>query len=106
MTFKRFGISRKTNVANAIDSDKVKKSEDEKAASITKHKANVNAQPPVASRPSSDPVADDLVRRVIQAIDGWIIDNGLEKLPRQIAFQQALSILNALDRTYSGKDRK
>jgi hypothetical protein len=52
---------------------------------------------------SADPVADDLMRRVISAIDDWIIANGLDALPRHIAFQQALSILNALDRVYADR---
>jgi hypothetical protein len=46
----------------------------------------------------SDPIAADLIRRVLAAIDGWKRDNNLSALPPRIAFEQALSILNALDR--------
>ena len=53
-----------------------------------------------------DPLADDLVRRVLQAIEGWVVDNHLESLPRHIAFQQALSVLNALDRSAFPRDRE
>jgi len=45
-------------------------------------------------------VTDDLVRRVLTAIDEWARINGLNALPRRIIFQQALSILNAVDRNF------
>lgn len=48
----------------------------------------------------SDPISADLIRRVLAAIDGWKRDNNLNSLPPRIAFEQALSILNALDRNF------
>jgi hypothetical protein len=66
----------------------------------------VNVRNAAPRQQSSDPVADDLMRRVVKAIDDWIIDNGLTALPRNIAFQQALSILNALDRVYADRHTK
>lgn len=59
----------------------------------------VQTNRPQAATAASDPLADDLMRRVFRAIDSWIADNHLDTLPRHLAFQQALSILNALDRT-------
>ena len=64
---------------------------------------------PEATRPgapSGDPMANDLIRRVMAAIDGWIRANGLTALPPHIAFEQALSILNAMDRSFPAGDRE
>lgn len=52
-----------------------------------------------------DPLADDLIRRVLRAIDEWMVHNDVNGLPPHIAFQQALSILNALDRSAFPQDR-
>lgn len=106
MTSKRFRIGRKADAANTADSGESSKSKGEKVSAVTKRQPPVHMQPPAGNRPSSDPVADDLMRRVIQAIDSWIIDNHLDRLPRHIVFQQVLSILNSLSRTYSGTDAK
>lgn len=51
-----------------------------------------------------DAAADDLVRRVMAAIDEWARANGLSALPRHIFFQQALSVLNAIDRNFPSED--
>jgi hypothetical protein len=51
-----------------------------------------------------DAVANDLVRRVIQAMDGWVKANGLDAVPRHIIFEQVLSILNAMDRNLPARD--
>ena len=67
------------------------------------------AGPAEVTRPgpaSGDPMADDLIRRVMAAIDGWIRANGLTALPPHIAFEQALSILNAMDRSFPAGDRE
>jgi len=48
-------------------------------------------------------VTEDLVRRVVAAIDEWAAVNGLQAMPRNIIFQQALSILNAVDRNLAPK---
>ena len=50
---------------------------------------------------ADDSLAADLIRRVEKAIDEWARANELGSLPHKIIFQQALSILNALDRSYS-----
>jgi len=49
-------------------------------------------------------VTEDLIRRVGAAIDDWARINGLSVLPRHIIFQQALSILNAVDRNITPKN--
>lgn len=55
-------------------------------------------------RPSNgDPLADDLIRRVVVAIDAWARDNDLDSLPREIVVEQALGILSAFKHLY--KDR-
>jgi hypothetical protein len=51
-----------------------------------------------------DAAANDLIRRVIKAIDDWARANGLNALPRHIIFEQALSILNAIDRNSPTSD--
>jgi hypothetical protein len=40
---------------------------------------------------------------VVAAIDEWAAANGLNAIPRNIIFQQALSILNAVDRNLTPK---
>lgn len=47
-----------------------------------------------------DPLADDLIVRVLKAMEDWARANGLSSLPRHIVFEQALSILNAMDRSF------
>ena len=59
------------------------------------------ASPNPASR---DPLANDLILRVMKAIDDWARANKLTSLPRRVAFEQALSILNALDRSFPDAD--
>jgi hypothetical protein len=51
-----------------------------------------------------DAVANDLVRRVMKAIDDWSHANGADAVPRHIIFEQALSILNAIDRNLPARD--
>jgi len=58
------------------------------------------AQPPAkrqepAASPASQ-LADDLIRRIVAAIDEWSAANNLSNLPRKIVFEQALAIMNAL----------
>lgn len=48
-------------------------------------------------------IADDLVRRVVAAIDEWARVNKLNAMPRHIIFQQALSIMNAVDRNMTSE---
>jgi len=45
-----------------------------------------------------DNITNDLIRRVLSAIDEWAKVNKLNALPKHIIFEQALSILNAIDR--------
>jgi hypothetical protein len=52
-----------------------------------------------------DPLADDLIRRVLRAIDEWMVHNDVNGLPPHIAFQQALSMLNAIDRSAFPRDQ-
>lgn len=53
-----------------------------------------------------DPLADDLTRRVMVAIGEWITANNLESIPRHVAFEQALSILNAIDRSFPAPGKR
>jgi hypothetical protein len=53
--------------------------------------------------PHDRDVTEDLVRRVGAALDEWAAVNGLNAIPRNIIFQQALSILNAVDRNLTPK---
>jgi hypothetical protein len=46
-----------------------------------------------------DKLARDLMIRVGRAIDEWAAGNDLGAIPHRILFEQALSILNAFDRT-------
>jgi hypothetical protein len=43
-----------------------------------------------------DALAEDLIHRVMCAIREWTQANKLEHLPEEIAFEQALSILNSM----------
>ncbi|HBD41212.1 MAG TPA: hypothetical protein DC035_06015 [Lachnospiraceae bacterium] len=45
----------------------------------------------------SDKMAQDLMRLVGAAIDEWAELYGMKNLPKKIIFQQALTILNAMD---------
>ena len=40
-------------------------------------------------------LADDLIRRVVEAIDDWREENDLLSVPREVAFEQAVSIIFA-----------
>jgi len=46
----------------------------------------------------SAPLADDLIRRVILATKSWATANGMSNLPDAVIFEQALSILNSVNR--------
>jgi hypothetical protein len=69
-----------------------------------------NAASPARQSPAripqikNDSVANDLVRRVMKAIDEWAQANGADAVPRHIIFEQALSILNAIDRNFPARD--
>lgn len=60
------------------------------------------------SRPADDALAEDLMRRVGTAIEDWATANDLRSVPRHIIFEQAMSILNAMDRsmTRPGSERR
>ena len=63
-----------------------------------------NQAPAQIPQIKNDPVANDLVRRVMKAIDEWAQVNGAGAVPRHIIFEQALSILNAIDRNLPARD--
>ena len=52
---------------------------------------------PEMSPAESDKMAQDLMRLVGAAIDEWAELYGMKNLPKKIIFQQALTILNAMD---------
>ena len=63
--------------------------------------ATANPKPRVSQAPvlqSTDPapvpLADDLIRRIVKAIDEWAAANDLTNLPRKIVFEQALTPLD------------
>ena len=67
-------------------------------------KASEQQAPAQIMQIKGDAAANDLIRRVIKAIDDWARANGLDALPRHIVFEQALSILNAIDRNSPTSD--
>lgn len=80
----------------------------EVVASSKAPSANSNADRSLSvmqsSRANDDAIANDLIRRVGFAIDDWAHSNGLTALPKQIIFEQALSILNAIDRNIPSRE--
>jgi hypothetical protein len=56
--------------------------------------------------PAPVPLADDLIRRIVKAIDEWAADNDLTNLPRKIVFEQALSIMTSLYETTNGGKKR
>jgi len=71
------------------------------------HKPKVSEGPAAQpADPTSVPLADDLIRRIVKAIDEWAAANDLTNLPRKIVFEQALSIMTSLyEANNSGKKR-
>jgi len=61
------------------------------AASNIRHVSAV--EPP--DRKTPPPLAEDLIRRIVNAIDEWAAENNLSNLPRKIIFEQALAIMTA-----------
>ena len=59
-----------------------------------------------AAASSGVPLADDLIRRIVVAIDEWAADNNLSSLPRKIVFEQALSIMNTLYEVNAGGEKR
>lgn len=55
---------------------------------------------------NEESLAEDLTRRVMHAIQEWIDANELNRLPEEIAFEQALSILNSMYHIYRSQRAK
>jgi hypothetical protein len=56
--------------------------------------------------PAQVPLADDLIRRIVKAIDEWSAANDLTNLPRKIVFEQALSIMTSLYEANNGGKKR
>lgn len=56
--------------------------------------------------PAEVPLADDLIRRIVKAIDEWAVANDLTNLPRKIVFEQALSIMTSLYEANNGGKKR
>ena len=55
---------------------------------------------------TEDIMAQDLMRLVGSAIEEWAKIYEMDKLPKKIVFQQALTILNAMNKLFYGVPRK
>jgi len=73
-------------------------------AAVTGINSAVSQAPIPARKAQDDALANDLIRRVIHAMDDWAQANGLNAVPRHIIFEQLLSILNAMDRNFATRD--
>jgi hypothetical protein len=111
--------ARTTAVPGAIEAGATEAAEPPRSCAVARPAGGIEPQrsravagpagTPAVSDPGSapsDPLADDLIRRVLAAIEGWTKANGLTALPAHIAFEQALSILNAMDRSFLAGDRE
>ena len=78
-------------VASMPDEAKPSSPAFDNAASNIRHVSAVE----LSDRKTS-PLADDLIRRIVIAIDEWAAENNLSNLPRKIIFEQALAIMTAL----------
>lgn len=54
---------------------------------------------------NEDFLAEDLLRKIRHAIQEWITTNRLDHLPEEVAFEQAVSILNSVYHVYGTQER-
>jgi hypothetical protein len=66
-----------------------------KTGTVERPPQGVTSRPQPERGGGGDALAEDLMRRVAKAIDDWRVDNSLSAVPREIAFEQAIGILNA-----------
>lgn len=103
------GFRRKSRGESSLTGAAVERTQ-ESAKSSQDQSLAPSARPPGQQAPAripqiqDDALANDLVRRVMKAIDDWAHANGADAVPRHIIFEQALSILNAIDRNLPERD--
>ncbi len=100
MVFRRKPHDEKQSVSEASAGGGDEEAKKAELATETAVRAQVSTHPNVdqAKAPRDDDITNDLIRRVMAAIDDWARANRMNSLPKHIIFEQALSILNAIDR--------
>jgi len=103
MIFKRKKPKSSESATGQLPRKTVKQHQHVIAVAPESEAIGASAPAPRDNDPGSRDVTEDLVRRVVAAIDEWAFANDLNTMPRNVVFQQALSILNAVDRNLTPK---